>query len=60
MARSETRAKLGKVVRISGASSGIGRATAEHLASCGHRVFAGARRLPLGMVDGAIRKSFGL
>src|SRR3954447_20795173 len=33
----------GRVVLISGASSGIGRAVAELLASRGHRVFAGVR-----------------
>ncbi len=33
-----------KVVLISGASSGIGKVTAEHLARKGYRVFAGLRR----------------
>ena len=33
-----------RVVLITGASSGIGRATAELLASRGHRIFGGARR----------------
>jgi len=35
----------GKVVVITGASSGLGEATARHLASKGASVFLGARRL---------------
>ena len=35
----------GKVVVITGASSGLGEATARHLASQGASVFIGARRM---------------
>jgi NAD(P)-dependent dehydrogenase (short-subunit alcohol dehydrogenase family) len=35
-----------KVVLVTGASSGIGRACAEHLASSGYRVFGAQRRVP--------------
>jgi len=36
---------LGKVIVITGASSGLGEATARHLAARGARVFLGARRM---------------
>jgi len=51
----------GKVVVITGASSGLGEATARHLASKGAKVFLGARRADrLGMVVADIERSGGL
>src|SRR5262245_22747877 len=42
-----TRADGNRVVLVTGASSGIGKARAEHLTSRGHRVFGAARSCPL-------------
>ena len=39
-----------RVVIVTGASSGIGKACAEHLARQGYRVYGGARRIPSGGV----------
>lgn len=39
-----TKANSSKVIVLTGASSGIGEATARHLAQMGHRLVIGARR----------------
>ncbi len=48
----------GKAVLVVGASSGIGRACAVHLAHRGYRVFGTTRR-PVGEVEAALRRELG-